>query len=73
MKEAELMLSRVNDKNGHAYDAELARLRNARDAKVASDVEPRRIGQVIARQNNFGGASGMEGLISHEAVRKLLE
>lgn len=73
MKEAELMLSRVNDKSGHAYDAELARLRNARDAKVASDVAPRKIGQLIGRQNNIGDTTGLEGLLNQEAVRKLLE
>ena len=73
MKEAELMLSRVNDKSGHAYDAELARLRNARDAKVASDVAPRKIGQLIGRQNNIGDTTGLEGLLNLEAVRKLLE
>lgn len=73
MKEAELVLSRVNDKSGHAYDAELARLRNARDAKVASDVAPRKIGQLIGRQNNIGDTTGLEGLLNQEAVRKLLE
>ena len=73
MKEAELMLSRVNDKSGHAYDAELSRLRNARDAKVASDVAPRKIGQLIGRQNNIGDTTGLEGLLNQEAVRKLLE
>lgn len=73
MKEAELMLSRMNDKSGHAYDEELERLRNARDAKVASDVEPRRIGQVIGRQNNIGNTTGLEELLNQEAVRKLLE
>jgi hypothetical protein len=73
MKEAELMLSRVNDKSGHAYDAELARLRNARDAKVASDVAPLKIGQLIGRQNNIGDTTGLEGLHNLEAVRKLLE
>lgn len=73
MKEAELLLSRVNDKSGHAYDAELERLRNARDAKVASGAEPRRIGQIIGRQNNIGNTTGLEELLNQEAIRKLLE
>ena len=73
MKEAELMLSRINDRNGHVYDAELERLRNARDAKVAQNAEPRRIGQLIGRQNNLGDVSGLESLLQSKEIMKLLE
>ena len=47
--------------------------RFARDAKVASDVAPRKIDQLIGRQNNIGDTTGLEGLLNQEAVRKLLE
>lgn len=73
MKEAELMLSRVNDRNGHVYDAELERLRNARDAKVAQKAEPRRVGQVIGLQNNLGDVTGLESLLQSKEIMKLLE
>lgn len=73
MKEAELLLSRINDRHGHVYDAELERLRNARDAKVAQKAEPRRIGQVIGRQNNLGDLSGLESLLQSKEIMKLLE
>ena len=73
MKEAELMLSRINDRNGHVFDAELERLRNARDAKVAQKSEPRRVGQVIGLQNNLGDVSGLESLLQSKEIKKLLE
>ena len=68
----EVLLSRLNDKSGHIYDTPLERLRAASDAKVASETEPRRIGQVIARQNNLGDVSGLEGLLEKKKLEKLL-
>lgn len=73
MQATETVLSRINDKRGHAFDAELALLRKAKDAKVASEAEPRRIGQVINRQNNIGDLTGMKALLKSNDVRKLLE
>lgn len=73
MKAAETVLCRLNDKRGHVYDAELDRLRKAKDAKVASDAEPRRIGQVINRQNNVGDLTGLKALFQSNDIKKLLE
>ena len=72
MDSFEILISRLNDRNGGIYAEPLERLRAASDAKVASEVEPRKIGQVIARQLNLGEVSCLEGLMKKEELQKLL-
>lgn len=68
----EQLLSRFNDINGHIYDAELTRLREVLNKKVAKSAEPQRIGQIINQQNNIGNC-GIEPLLQSEEMKKLLE
>lgn len=72
MDSIEILISRLNDRNGGIYAEPLERLRAASDAKVASEAEPRKIGQVIARQLNLGDVSGLEALIKQDDLQKLL-
>ncbi len=73
MKVVEMLLSRINDKHAHVFDAELERLRKSKDAKVATETAPRKIGQLIAKQQNLGNASGMEALLESDMITKLLD
>ena len=73
MEATEMVLCRLNDKRAHVFDAELDRLRKAKDAKVASEAEPRRVGQMINKQNNIGDLTGLQALLESKDLKKLLE
>ena len=72
MKEAELLISRLNDNCGHIYDGELNRLRGALNEKIAKEAEPRKIGQLIDKQLNLGDLSGFKALFENEDLKKYL-
>lgn len=71
MKEAELILSRINDKNFHQLESLLNRLRKCRDEKTKAEALPRVIGQMICTQNNLG-ANGIESLPDINELKKFL-
>ena len=72
MKEAELLISRLNDNCGHIYDGELKRLRGALNEKIAKEAEPRKIGQLIDKQLNLGDISGFKALLENDELKKYL-
>ena len=73
MKEAELAVSRLNDKYGHLFDSQLERLRNARDTKTSLEAQPRIIGQMIGTQQNLSDISGFDALLPQmEKLKELI-